>query len=863
MTALSSLLVVRRGSSYMAGGRTAAAAAAGAGAGRASAAVTGRGRLLASKKNVAAASSYSSSVGVKGVTTFADDGKFQRSSALLPSTLHHRQQQQQNLHASYYGSGRTWNNVNGNGSSRWMSTTTTTGEGDNDDDADDDDSTDKKTTAAVRNNDGNDDGSHLKNKKTMEFQAETKQLLDIVTNSLYTDKDVFLRELISNASDALEKMRHYQQIAGSGPVVSDHLPLEIKITLDEVESTITIQDTGIGMTPDELVDNLGTIAKSGSKQFMAQLAEETSSGQQVDPESVRNAIIGRFGVGFYSVFMVAHKVQVTTKSQRAMDAEGGSGDNNKATVWTSDGTGTYELAELDESEEDGLRVDRGTTIKIFLDSDYWGMLQESRIKDILTKYSNFVQFPIYLNGDLVNTVQAVWSMDPKEVEYDTYVDFYKYISHGAIDDPLDILHFRADAPIDIQALLFVPSFHTEKYGMERMQPGVSLYSRKVLIEGKGQSDILPDWLRFVKGVVDSQDLPLAISREKPQDSALIGKLRKALTRKFLSQLEKMAKKEPEKYIGEFYREYSFFLKEGVCHDYDFQPTLAKLLRFETNKNTTTTLISLDEYIANLRPEQNEIYYLCAPTREAAALSPYLEAFERANVEVIFVYTAIDDFVMANIDTYEGRKLVSVEKSDIDLSKFDRKDKDSTKDGEDNDDDDMKTGDDKNKGKLSATEAMDLSLWFKEAVGEQKVNTCRPSSRLVSSPAIVTDNESGALRRMMRMVDASDGTRDTMPLPRQNVEINPSHPIIVGLYNIRETEPLLAKVLAEQVYDNCLVAAGLLDDSRTMLPRLNDLLVSLVNGAQQQQGVNSEGEDNNSSESSEETPGSSFGEEEKP
>lgn len=294
------------------------------------------------------------------------------------------------------------------------------------------------------------------------------------------------------------------------------------------------------------------------------------------------------------------------------------------------------------------------------------------------------------------------------------------------------------------------------------------------------------------------------------------------------------RKEPEKYIDEFYREYSFFLKEGVCHDFDFQPTLAKLLRFETNKNTTKKLISLDEYIANLRPEQNEIYYLCAPSREAAALSPYLEAFERANVEVIFVYTAIDDFVMANLDKYEGRRLISVEKSDIDLSKFDDKDKDSSEsdDKERTDEDDKDS--DKSKNKLSPTEAMDICLWFKDAVGDQKVNTCRPSSRLVSSPAIVTDNESGLLRRMMRMVDASDGTRDTMPLPKQNVEINPSHPIIVGLYNIRESEPVLAKVLAEQVYDNCLVAAGLLDDSRTMLPRLNDLLVSLVNGAQHQQ-----------------------------
>jgi TNF receptor-associated protein 1 len=275
------------------------------------------------------------------------------------------------------------------------------------------------------------------------------------------------------------------------------------------------------------------------------------------------------------------------------------------------------------------------------------------------------------------------------------------------------------------------------------------------------------------------------------------------------------------------------LKEGACHDYDFQPTLAKLLRFETNKNTVDKLISLDEYIANLRPEQNDIYYLCAPTREAAALSPYLEAFERANVEVIFIYTAIDDFVMANLDKYEGRRLVSVEKSDIDLSKFDKDDDDDKKkddDGKDKDDD--KDGGDK--VKLTASEAMDICLWFKQTVGDQKVNTCRPSSRLVSSPAIVTDNESGALRRMMRMVDASDGTRDTMPLPKQNVEINPSHPIIVGLYNIREREPLLAKVMAEQVYDNCLVAAGLLDDGRTMLPRLNDILVSLVNGAQHQQ-----------------------------
>jgi HSP90 family molecular chaperone len=430
---------------------------------------------------------------------------------------------------------------------RWLSTTTTTTTTPNGD-SDDDDKNNKSISDATSDDidDSPTPSVTLKNQKTMEFQAETKQLLDIVTNSLYTEKDVFLRELISNASDALEKMRHYQQLSSStttttssseGIVGEPPLPLEINITLDEVESSITIKDTGIGMTSEELIDNLGTIAKSGSKQFMAQLAEASIENAGSDPEAVRNSIIGRFGVGFYSVFMVAHKVEVTTKSQISKD-------DNKVTVWTSDGTGTYELAELDEAENDGLRIDRGTSIKIFLDSDYWHLLSEPKIKETLQKYSNFVQFPIYLNGSLVNTIQAVWSMDPKEVEYDTYVDFYKYIANGAIDDPLEILHFRADAPIDIQALLFIPSFHTEKYGMERMTPGVSLYSRKVLIEGKGQSDILPDWLRFVKGVVDSQDLPLSISREKPQDSALIAKLRKAVTRRFLSQLEKMAKYVP-------------------------------------------------------------------------------------------------------------------------------------------------------------------------------------------------------------------------------------------------------------------------------------------------------------------------------
>jgi TNF receptor-associated protein 1 len=294
------------------------------------------------------------------------------------------------------------------------------------------------------------------------------------------------------------------------------------------------------------------------------------------------------------------------------------------------------------------------------------------------------------------------------------------------------------------------------------------------------------------------------------------------------------RKEPDRYLDEFYKEYAFFLKEGICQDFEFQPQLAKLLRLETNKNTTKKLISLDEYISNMRPEQKDIYYLCAPTREAAAMSPYLEAFEKANLEVIFIYSAIDDFVMANIAVYEGRNLVSVEKSDIDLSPF-TKDEDQ----EDKSSDDDQNDGDSSSEKLSSTEAMELCAWLKVELGDTKIASCRPSSRLVSSPAIVTDNESGSIRRMMRLVDTSEGNRDSMPLPKQNVEINPSHPIMVGIHKLKDTEPVLARVLAEQVYDNCLVAAGLMDDSRTMLPRLNDLLISLVKGAQLNSGEKSD------------------------
>ncbi len=582
-----------------------------------------------------------------------------------------------------------------------------------------------------------------------------------------------------------------------------------------MNGTLTISDTGIGMTKEDMVSNLGTIARSGSKAWMKELERKAKEGEHLD---ATRGIIGKFGVGFYSAFMVGQTVEVRSKSALAQHEQ----VDPTPKSWTSDGSGVYRIGNLD----DNIRQHRGVSVVIKLKEKDIEFSDEARIEDIITRYSNFVNFPIFLNGTLVNTISAIWTQDPKDVDDDTYGQFYQFIAN-ATDYPLDILHFRAEAPIDVKALLFVPSFHSEKYGMGRMEPGVSLYSRKVLIEHKSP-DILPEWLRFLKGVVDSEDLPLAISREKAQDSNLISKLRKALTRKFVSHITNMAKKDRDTYLHEFHKEYSFFLKEGICQDYEFQDSLSKLLYFETSKSLDFHVSSFEEYIARCRPEQKDIYYLNAPSRELAVQSPYMEAFDKAGIEVIFVFSAIDEFCMSNLKTFQGRNLVNVEKGGIDLSDFLPEPATKTATEGDGDDDELtKTGADTS-DRLTESQAEDFCKWFAEILGDERVSRCKITNRLTSSPAVVTDNESGAMRRIMRLVESD--SLATPPIPQQQVEINPSHPMIVGLNKLRDSEPALAKVLAEQIYDNCIVAAGLMDDSRAMLPRLNDIMLCVVQGA---------------------------------
>ncbi len=607
-----------------------------------------------------------------------------------------------------------------------------------------------------------------------EFQAEIKQLLDIVIHSLYTEKEIFVRELVSNASDALEKLRHTQLTEKE--IFDDRLDLEINVTTDDKAKTITIQDFGIGMTREELVQNLGTIAHSGSKAFLKALGEGAAKNTN---------LIGQFGVGFYSAFMVAKSVRVYTHAWRP---------DQPGHVWTSDGSGTYEI-----EESEGQR--RGTKIIVELKEDCTDFSQDWKIKEILERYSAFVSFPINLNGKRINTVQALWLRSKNEVKEEEYTEFYKFQAH-AFDEPRLRLHFSADAPLAINALLFVPKENTEKLGLSRLEPAVSLYCRKVLIDAKPK-DILPEWLRFLKGVVDSADLPLNISRETMQDKALIEKLNKVITKRFLKFLEEEAKNRPEAY-ADFYKEFGVFLKEGAALDFTHKEQITKLLRFESSLTEKGKTTSLADYVSRLGSEQKEIYYLTGPNRASIESGPYLEGFKARNLEVLFCYEAVDEYVMNNVREFDGRKLTAADHADVKLPDLP-----------------------KPEGALSESDTKALTQWLKDTLGE-RVAEVNPSDRLVDSPVLALNADKFMSPHMRRMMKAMNREGADSPV-RVNLEINPRHAVIKRLFETHTTAPDRAKLVAEQLLDNALIGAGLLDDVTPMVARLNKLLEKISSG----------------------------------
>lgn len=609
--------------------------------------------------------------------------------------------------------------------------------------------------------------------ETHHFQAEIQQLLNIVIHSLYTDREIFVRELISNAADACEKLR-FNQSSGQA-ILSPEVAPGISLATDEKAGSITITDTGLGMTHGDLVENLGTIAHSGTQAFLKQLAEEKK------PDV---GLIGQFGVGFYSAFMVAKRVTVVSRSYLPEE---------QGWQWVSEGGGGYELTPLAD-------LPRGTKVTLELKDDAKEFAQGATIERIIQRYSSFVPFPIELNGTRLNTVQAIWARSKNEIKDEEYNEFYTFIGHDH-EKPQFRLHFAADAPLAIQALLFVPARNFETLGMGRIESGVNLYCRKVLIQARAKG-LFPEWLRFLKGVVDSEDLPLNISRETMQETALMQKLNKVLTGRVLKLLEEQTEKDPAAYEA-FYAEHQRFLKEGVVTDFAHREALGKLLRFESSTLDAGKLTSLTEYVSRMSTEQKEIYCLLSSNRAAAESSPYFEVFRERKFEVLFLYDSWDEFMIDHLHTFDGKNLRLAEKAELDLGEAPKKE-----------------------GALNEDAAKTLAEWLKETLGD-KVGAVRVSQRLVESPAVVVDPDKYMTSSMRRIMKAMSKDAEETGSVKHDLEINPAHPILARLDAVRQKDAALAASVAEQVLDNAWVAAGLLENPRAMLNRLNQLLEKVL------------------------------------
>lgn len=609
----------------------------------------------------------------------------------------------------------------------------------------------------------------MSNTEKHSFQAEIQEVLNIVIHSLYTDKEIFVRELVSNAADALEKVR-FLQASGAAVHQPDAEP-RIRVTANEDEGTLTIADSGIGMTRDELVENLGTIAHSGSRAFLKKLAEEKKADTQ---------LIGQFGVGFYSAFMVAEKVTVHTRS---------SSPDEPAWTWISEGATGYEISPGPADQP------RGTTLILKLKDADKEFARPFRIESIVRRYSNFIPFPIELDGKALNTVRALWSRNKSEIKDEEYQEFYRFIAHDS-DAPLMRLHYTADAPLAIQALLFVPSRNLETLGMSRTESEVNLYCKKVLIQPKAKG-LFPEWLRFLRGAVDCEDLPLNISRETMQDSGLVRKLNNALTGRFIKHLDETAEKDPELY-QKFYQQYSRPLKEGVISDYAHKDSLGKLLRFETSQIESGKIASLADYVGRMPAEQSEIYFVTASSRESAEASPFFEGLRERRWEVLFLFDPWDEFVLDHLGEFQGKKIKPAEKADLQLEQP------------------------TNQASLTADQAAALALWMKESLAG-RVQDVKVSKRLVQSPAAAFESDELMTSTMKRLMKAVQKENPSGTPLRPTLEINPNHSVMVRLDALRQEDAAVAAKITAQLLDNALVAAGMLEDPREMLKRLNELL----------------------------------------
>jgi molecular chaperone HtpG len=602
--------------------------------------------------------------------------------------------------------------------------------------------------------------------QSYEFRAEVQQLLNILVHSLYTDREIFLREQISNASDALHRQQF--EMLTNKDVLDPDVELAIRVTVDKDAGTITVSDTGIGMNRDELIDNLGTIAHSGAMSFLNALK---------DKGTVSADIIGQFGVGFYSVFMVADRVSVTSRSYRPDD---------QAYTWSSDGSNSYtvELAE---------KASRGTDVVIHVKEDADEFLSDFRLGQIVKKHSNYIAFPIYVGDKVANAQTALWRRSPRDVTDPEYLDFYKQLTFDP-GEPLAHVHQVSDAPVQFYSLLYVPSKLDRGLFQVDYEGGPRLYARKVLIQEHAK-DLLPPWMRFVEGVVDSEDLPLNISRETVQANRVIARLKNALSSRLISELEALAEKQPDRYAT-FWKEFGRLVKEGVVTDATNRDRLTGLLRFYTSRSGEE-MISLKDYVERLAEGQDEIYYLFGEDVKSIRRSPHLDVFKAHGIEVLFLIDTIDSFMMNAIVEFQGKKFHNGADADLELPT---------------------ALEAQPEGEALDAEAFDtLVARFKAVLGDRVIEV-RESKVLTESPARLVSPDKGFgadMERVYRLLDKE------FPAQGRILELNPRHTLIRNLAALGD-DPLVDQV-AEQLFESALLLEGIHPNPADMVPRIQALM----------------------------------------
>lgn len=588
--------------------------------------------------------------------------------------------------------------------------------------------------------------------ETLNFQAEVSRLLDIVAHALYSEREVFLRELISNASDACDKLR-YEALQNDSLMAGDD-QLKITLQVDESAKTLTITDNGIGMDKADLTDHLGTIARSGTANFV-KAAQEAAEAKQSAP-----SLIGQFGVGFYSAFMVAHTV--TVQSRRAGSEE--------AWQWQSNGTGTFTLSQLEAAQAPS----RGTRIILALKDDATEFLGKDRLKQIVTRYSDHIAFPVQWvedasNSDLtqtLNTASALWQRSPKDISAEQYKEFYHHNGH-AFDDPWLTLHWHAEGVIDYRALLFVPDSKPLDLFDPKRQHHVKLYVKRVFITDAAEG-LIPPYLRFMRGVVDSEDLPLNVSREMLQHNPVLAKIRSGLTKRILGDLAKERSKDS---YNEFWSNFGAVLKEGLYEDRDHQALILRLCRFHTTRTIADNgqMIDLETYVNRMAKGQSEIYTISGSDPAALALSPQLEGFKARDIEVLLLTDPVDDFWQASVEGFEGKPFRSVTRGAVDLSAFKAKDSANSDETSDKKDDEA--------AEHPSADTTALLTAFKEALADS-VADVRPSSRLTSSAVCLVAGDGDIDMNLERLLR----THKQLPAGglKRVLEINPKHPLILSL-----------------------------------------------------------------------------------